>query len=233
MPTIYSSKKDEAEHLSGTGTVYQSKTVCERLIFVEGIDEIYILAELINDLYEKRTINNDIQIISSDGKDNYKKAVNQFAKKSVDGELTISRMLLIRDANGDPDTAFKAMQSVLSINGFTVPDEEGVLTDSEPQTAVFILPSMTEPGMMEDICLATVVDDPAFDCIDSYFKCLDDLVEKGKLEKGPKNLSKAKAAVFLASRPEYKPRIGYADKYWDYSHTAFNRLRDLLREFIG
>jgi hypothetical protein len=233
VPTIYSSKKDEAGHLSGTGAVYKDETVCERLIFVEGIDEVFIIARLIANLYDNKLVNNDVQLFSCDGKDQYSAAVKQFTKKRIKGDLTISHILLIGDADKDPKSAFSVMQEILEDNGFPVPEEEGVLTDRPPQTAVFILPSMDVPGMMEDVCMESVGDDPVFDCIDTYFNCLDDLIENGKLDKGPKNLSKAKTAIFLASRPEYKYRIGYADKYWNFSHDAFKRLRDILETFIG
>ncbi len=49
--------------------------------------------------------------------------------------------------------------------------------------------------MLEDLCLKSVEDDPAMECVQEYFDCISD-----KLDDLPKNISKAKARAFLASR---------------------------------
>ncbi len=79
--------------------------------------------------------------------------------------------------------------------------------------------------MLEDLCLAAVQADPATPCVDAYFTCLQ--TQTGKL---PNNLAKARAHVWLASRPEPDRRLGEAAQsgYWPWADPAFDPLRQFL-----
>lgn len=60
--------------------------------------------------------------------------------------------------------------------------------------------------MLEDLCLASVADDPAMRCVDKYFRCLEEqnLVQKEIA------IPKARLHAFLASRERPGLRLGEA-----------------------
>ena len=90
---------------------------------------------------------------------------------------------------------------------------------------VLILPYELDQGMLEDVCLQSVVTDPAMECLNAYFDCL-----RGKDIVFPKNLSKARIHAFLSSREEPDLRLGEAAEkgYWPWEHHAFDCFRKLL-----
>jgi hypothetical protein len=58
-----------------------------------------------------------------------------------------------------------------------------------------VLPGGDRPGMLEDVCLQSVENDPAMGCVEEYFGCL-----KKRLSELRQNLSKARVRSFLVSR---------------------------------
>jgi hypothetical protein len=80
--------------------------------------------------------------------------------------------------------------------------------------------------MLETLCLQSVTDDPAVQCVDDFFRCL----EREGL-KSPTNLAKARAHVFLASRPRPDLLVGQAAHagYWRWDHAVFDQLKEFLR----
>src|SRR5580698_4259709 len=59
----------------------------------------------------------------------------------------------------------------LALAGLSVPAAPNVLAPGNPAVNVFILPDNTNPGMLEDLCLASVQGQAAYSCLDSYFQC--------------------------------------------------------------
>jgi hypothetical protein len=59
-----------------------------------------------------------------------------------------------------------------------------------------ILPGDGREGMLEDLCLESVADDPAIPCLEEHFRCLEEQLEAGAF---PGNPSKARVRAFLAS----------------------------------
>jgi hypothetical protein len=66
--------------------------------------------------------------------------------------------------------------------------------------------------------------------VEQYFQCLH---QQGVPE--PRNLSKAKVQVFLASREEAGKRLGEAAQagYLPLEHEAFEEVRDFLRQLVS
>ena len=82
--------------------------------------------------------------------------------------------------------------------------------------------------MLEDVCLDSVSDDPAMECIDRYFECIE-----VSDTTGPRHVwhSKARLHAFLASRDRPDLRIGEAAdrRVWHFDTEAFTPLKDLLQ----
>ena len=81
--------------------------------------------------------------------------------------------------------------------------------------------------MIEDVCLDSVSDDPAMECIDRYLECIEESDTPGPRQAWR---PKARAHAFLASRDRPDLRIGEAaDRgIWRFERLAFDPLKDLL-----
>ncbi len=91
-----------------------------------------------------------------------------------------------------------------------------------------ILPNEKDRGMLEDVCLKSIKDDPVFLCLEEYFECV-----KKKLGAIPSNMSKAKVHAFLASRERPDLRLGEAAQceYWPFDNPAFTPIKQFLTLF--
>jgi len=134
---------------------------------------------------------------------------------------------VVRDANADPGAAFQSVHDALQAVNLPAPEYPLVPIGERPRVAVMILPEESAPGMLEDLCLKAVVQDPAMLCVEQYFECLQQ--EELPL---PDNTSKAKVQVFLASRRKAGLRLGEAAQvgYWPWDGKAFEQVRDFLQK---
>ena len=64
-------------------------------------------------------------------------------------------------------------------------------------------------------------------CVEQYFRCLE--LQGLPL---PRNISKGRIQVFLASRPEAGKRLGEAAQagYWSWDADAFEQVRNFLEQ---
>lgn len=101
-------------------------------------------------------------------------------------------------------------------------------SDGRLSVTYLIVPHNRDIGMIEDVCLDSVRNDPAMECIDRYFDCIGEADTPGPRQVW---MSKAQTHAFLASRDRPDLRIGEAaDRgIWRFDHKAFDPLKDLLR----
>lgn len=123
--------------------------------------------------------------------------------------------------------AFRSICGALQRIGLAPPSKVREFGGNDPKIGVFILPDSATEGMLEDLCLRSIADDPVMQCIDEYFGCVNDQV--GSL---PKNINKAKVQAFLASRREYVAHLGLAAHrgYWPLDNSEFDQIKQFLRE---
>jgi len=209
------------------------------LLIVEGKDEKEFFKAFFQFLkassYEWGDLDN-IQILSTDSKDKLPKFLS-IVPDLVNSDK-IKRISIIQDADNDQDCSFQQIQKTLFKVGFPVPDQQlesktgRINRDQEISVQILII-GIEGKGMLEDICLDSVSDDYAMPCVESFFDCLAKYSSASGLIP-PKNLSKAKARVFLASRKECTVYIGLAAKmgYWDFEKPSFDRMKELLRLLI-
>lgn len=192
------------------------------VVVVEGREEEVFFGAIIKHLGLQ-----NIQVIELGGKTNFRARLK--ALSLVFRERVVS-LTVVRDANANPDAAFQSVQDALKAAKLPVPERPFVPVGERPWVAVMILPEEGAPGMLEDLCLRAVVQDPAMHCVKQYFECLQQ--EKLTL---PANMSKAKVQVFLASRQKAGLRLGEAAEasYWPWDAKAFEQVRDFLRQLGG
>ena len=192
-----------------------------RLIAVEGKDELNLLSALKDCL----GIDN-MEIRGLGGKHSF---ATKFKSLTItSGFPSVVSLGVMRDANSNASATFQSVCDTLRTAGLPVPTKPLTPTEAnqgKPQVVVLIVPHGESKGMLEDICLQSVGEDPAMTCVEAYFECLT-----RNLSKLPSKLSKAKVHAFLSSRDEPDRRLGEAalKGYWPLAHQAFDQVRQLL-----
>lgn len=206
------------------------KILKPKLLLGEGKDEVAFFEAMLKYLGK-----DDTQVLDYGGKSKLKQILGQLP---LDPKWPdVETLLITRDADfpkeGDVRPAARlawdevtgALQSaklpVPRTHGELTAVAEGSVRDA-PRLGVFLLPDGVRDGMLEDLCLAAVADDPVAPCFDAYFQCL---AEKG-VAPPPNLLPKARAHAYLASRPVPDKRVGEAAMagYWPWDAPAFAHL---------
>lgn len=148
------------------------------------------------------------------------------ALKVTPGFLGAVSLGILRDAEANLDSAFQSVCSALKRSGYSVPGQPMAIAEGSPRVSVFILPDCANPGMLEDLCLQAVANDPTLACVEQYLRCLQ--------EQGvglPNNVPKARLHAFLASRPVPDLQLGEAAHrgYWLWDSPVFDYLKGFLR----
>ena len=193
----------------------------ENLVLVEGHDE-----ELFFDALLRHMGINSIQVLPIAGKDNLGPNLKMLVVSPRYSEVV--SLGIVRDADKNPKGAFQSVCGALKIVNLPAPEVPLVPTGRGPQVTVMILPAGDTPGMLEDVCLRTVGEDPAMFCVEEFFKCLQE-----RNVSMPRNNSKARVQVYLGSRLEAGKRLGEAAQagYWPWDHIAVEQIKNFLMTF--
>jgi hypothetical protein len=190
------------------------------VLVVEGREEELFFGALIKHLKLQ-----NIQIMPIGGKEKLRKNLKALANSP--GFSEVISLGVVRDADANPDSAFQSVRDALQAAGLPTPEHPLLPVGENPRVAVLILPEVDKPGMLEDLCLRAIAQDPAMLCVEQYFECL----QQAGLSL-PDNMSKAKVQAFLASRRKAGLRLGEAAEkgYWPWDAEAFERVKDFLQQ---
>jgi hypothetical protein len=138
----------------------------------------------------------------------------------------VTSLGVVRDAEGDVASAFAAVRNCLSRVGLPKPESLNTVAIGHPAVSVFILPDCVAPGMLETLCWQSVNDDPAVQCVNDYFECLE--AQGVSL---PVNRAKASVHAFLSSRSRPDLLVGQAAHvgYWPWDNPVFGPLKSFLQ----
>ena len=193
----------------------------ERLLLVEGQDEV----EFFTALFRYLNIDN-IQIINVEGKLNFRSKIKLL---SISPDInTVKKIGAIRDADTNAQAAFDSLKDSFRLANWKPADKPNIFSDSNPSIGIFIMPGANKDnGMLEDLCLQSIKDQPDLRCVDDYINCIESLREE-RLNK----LSKRKILTYLAGQQELVNALGLAAKkhIWNFDAPAFNELKAFLLE---
>lgn len=192
-----------------------------KLLLGEGKDEVRFLNALLGELRIT-----DIQVVDYGGKTLLKDYLEVLAKTPNSGFAGLVSLAITRDADTDAAGAFASACAALANAGLAVPSAHGQFAGANPQVGVWILPDGITPGMLEDLCMASVQTDLALPCVDEYFRCVGQ-----RAGRQPNNIAKARLHVWLASQAEPDKRLGEAAEkgYWPWDAAAFQPLIRFLQ----
>ncbi len=176
-----------------------------KLLLAEGLDDKNFLDALVQFLKI-----DTIQITQYRGKNNLRSFLKTLMVTPGFDEL--ESIGITRDADDSYTSALQSVNDAIQAQNFSI------------KISTFILPDRASPGMLEDLCIATLAIDE-LQCIDQYLECMQ--VYKGSL---PRNLSKAKIYAWLATQSKPEIRLGEAalDRYFDFNHSAFSPLKAFI-----
>jgi hypothetical protein len=188
-------------------------------LVVEGQDAIVFFEALLSKMGLT-----EIQLQNFGGVDELRGFLSALQRQSGFGHIVTS-VGIVRDAERDATSAFQSACSALQNSGLNAPDQPEEFDGSDPRVGVLILPDAENAGMLETLCLRSVISDPGMQCVEEYFDCIDQ-----QLPELPKNMDKAKVQAFLASRPEQVVHLGLAAHkgYWQWGDPAFDHVKRFL-----
>lgn len=191
-----------------------------RIMAVEGKDEVHFFTCLLNYLGKE-----NFEIVDIGGTVQFNDKYPALIKRS--GFSRVEKLAIIRDAEDSAENAFKSIKNIMLKERITPPERPGQFSSGRPNIGIFIMPGDFKKGMLEDLCLRTVKDNPALKCAEAFIECAL------KLNHPPKNIAKAKAQAFLAVMPEIVSSVGIgAEKdYWDFSSDELKNLKIFLNDF--
>ncbi len=161
-----------------------------KVLLVEGQDEVKIFQAMV----KKEDLEAEIEVREMKGRTNLSDAVKGLTEDSGWKALGTS-LGIVLDADNHARRRFESARTALQIANLPIPNEPLKPAESSAhRTMVMIVPPGKPSGMLEDVFLMSVADDPAMDCVDKYFNCL-----AGVLPKMPRPTSKALLRAFLAS----------------------------------
>ena len=193
------------------------------LLIVEGRDEEVFFEALVRNLGL-----DGVQAMPIGGKTKLRENLAALVRSPRFAE--VASLGIVRDADDRPESAFQSVHDALQATGLPAPTGPMVPAGASPRVMVVILPAHNVAGMLEDLCLDAVSQDPAMQCVDQYFECLaqQDIPS-------PHNIPKARVQVFLASRAEAGKRLGEAAQagYWPWDTEAFDSVKSFIEQIAS
>ena len=197
-----------------------------RVLAVEGTHEEDVLDALLRepDMAALAPIN----VRGIAGKTRLRASLRDLAKdpdllRLYDGGASIA-IGVVRDADGDAASALQSVRSALESAGFPAPHSSGQFVVGDltgphgpvieaVTVGIFIMPGGGRPGALEDLLIEAVQAEGAYECVDGLYTCL----ESAELPLPPPHrMGKARAAAYVATKPNPAMHVGSAAKegYW-------------------
>lgn len=201
----------------------------ENIILTEGIDGRYVFAKLTRYI----GVQDHYHVFPVGSKDNFRAYLEEIVK--YPNFPSVRGLILVRDADDNPKGAVKSLQDCIQyINkqsknrvDFPVPnDSYKIERNNSFASSLITLPTKDEEGELEDLCLKSVGEEPAMDCVNNYMDCLVDTTERVESPS-----SKQRAYAYIASHSDPDIRVGLAaqKEIWDFDHECFDEIKRILK----
>ena len=186
----------------------------KKVLAVEGKDEVNFFDALLKHL----GITDDVEVRDVGGKYQFKSELPALVRTT--GFSDVEVFVIIRDADTDANAAFESIRDILKGQDLEPPSQINQFSDGNPRIGIFIMPGNSDTGMLEDLCLKTVDEQPAMECANVFIDCASGLRDP------PQVMAKAKAQVFLAAMPEIANSVGVGAQkgYWNFNSDELDDL---------
>ena len=215
-----------------------------RLLLVEGKEDKEFFIQLGSHLEFPEGIP---WILKYEGKAKLSKFLSQLIQNQ--NFKRVSQIGIVRDADYGTDALQSVRDALKKANANSprlLPVPKNVIEPSEgsPKVSVLILPSEKRDGMLEDLVLDALNDDPITPCVNDFFTCL----KNRKVEIVQERLSKARVRVFITGKnvdrqaavSDDMDKLYLSDIYkmswWRgvafWKHESFDEAKAFLRQLV-
>ena len=142
----------------------------------------------------------------------------------------VPAILIVRDAETNPEGAIQSIQESLKKNDFVVPAKPYSYLTGKPSIEFAILPGNTNsegkycPGALEDLCMLTVKTEPILQHVDKFLESIQSEIILT-------HFHKSRLHSYLAVNNKFVGmKLGEAAKAgaWDWKHPNFSKLKQAL-----
>ncbi len=203
----------------------------EKLLLAEGVDVHRFLIYACN-AYHK----SDIQVINFGGINELKLFLKTLA--SMENFSSVKTLVIARDAETNVTSAIDSVKAALANEDIELPippEPFQFQQEDGTKTAFMLFPGPNEnnqcqTGTIEDLCLATVFNDPLLNCVNTFIECAKQNQKDGDRVKHP---WKSKLYAFLAGKDDHagkKLSQAAKDNVWDWDHNAMLPFKQIITE---
>lgn len=196
-------------------------------VVVEGKDDAHFVDHLLGSLGADP---DRVQVVFSGGIDEMERQVPLIVKSRPYVTRQLQRIAIIRDS--DVDAAASEAQLRLSITTAGLPDvAHGQIEtyDNGRQIGIFLIPTNTQAGAIEDLLLDTVASGEKFQLLNCAYGGVEAL--EGEFDRRAKRLMQ----MYLSVCPELCKGGGIGLKFGNFpdDHASLNPIRSFLADLIA
>lgn len=160
------------------------------------------------------------------GRDNLENYLCEMPKRPEFTRGEVESLAVIIDAEEAAASSWQKIANAVRLSFQVSLTESGVFAGSAPKIGGYVICGQGDKGMIEDLCLEAVSDQPGYSCLQEYFKCLADKTGRADY------LAKAKFRAWMASQSDFDLRVGMAAQkgHLPWESQAFDPLREFLRK---
>ena len=198
----------------------------DRLLLVEGRDELNLFTQLIEDCFKNRPA---IQVLDIGGKtglgDNLKAVRGLSASRP-----SLRSIGIVRDSDASAVSSFRSVCASVRDASFAPPSAHAKFSNASPSIGIFMVPDGSTPGAIETICRNSVQGDMAATCVDEYINCLN---AHNALKSNVPDKTFTHAYLAATSNPVARVGEGALQGVWDFQSPAFVDLRTFLHDLAS
>lgn len=192
-----------------------------KFVFCEGRDDLAVITGVADSIGLA-----DLRVEHIDGKDKLRNFLKDVQTRPEFSRNMVAAFGIVRDADKNGAAAFQSVRDALLASGFKAPDKNGGFAVNGIKIGVLIVGPNGGQGMIKDLCLNSVSNEPEFPCVDDYFRCIAQRCARKDFS------SKARIRVWMASHVDYGLHVGLAAEkgYWPWDSPVFHAMKEFLRQ---
>ncbi len=188
------------------------------VLLVEGWDDVGFVTSFL--AHHERM---GVQVLPYHGRDRLRTYL--LALKNTPGFEDVRWLGICQDADTNAAAAQQRIRDVLRNAQLPIPEHSWVLARGTPNVVSIVMPNGTDPGDLESLLWNSVEERQIAACVVEYLECVEHA--EGML---PQPVSKARAYAYMAAHtpPGWRLNTAMRDRIFDFDHTVFQPLLDLL-----
>lgn len=177
-----------------------------RLLLVEGSDDEAFFSQLVSRLDHPHKA--ELHIMQYGGKDQLNSRLREYMRDP--NFKHILRLGIVRDQDFNTHAFNSVLSHIRRANRrnprkLPFPTRPRQLSQGNPRVAVLLLPSDDREGMLEDLVLEMVDEDPILFCVDNFICCLQD--NHVDIESNKSRLPKKQESECFSTEKTWKEKI--------------------------